>query len=89
MTEDAEKSRARHLRWREANPDKWRPMRKAQRKRYYAATRKNTRRGRKLWTFEEDRQITAKHRPADRELSKWLGRLMHAVYKRRSQLRGS
>lgn len=43
MAEDAKKSRARHLRWRSANPEKWKRMRKAQKTRYYAATRKNNR----------------------------------------------
>jgi hypothetical protein len=86
-TENAKKSRARHLRWREANPDKWRRMRQEQNKRYYAATRRNNRRHRKPWTAEEDREITNKRRPTDRELSRALGRSMQAVYRRRTQLR--
>ena len=89
MTEDAKKSRARHLRWREANPDKWKRMRMAQKKRYYDRTRKNSRRRFKKWTTDEDRQITARRRPADRELSKKLGRSMQAIYARRMKLRRS
>jgi hypothetical protein len=30
MSQDPKKPRARHPRWREANPDKWKRMRKAQ-----------------------------------------------------------
>ncbi|HEV2395815.1 MAG TPA: hypothetical protein VGS27_02585 [Candidatus Sulfotelmatobacter sp.] len=73
MSEDAKESRARHLRWRAANPEKWKQMRKAQKARYYAATRKNNRRRGKSWTAEEDRLIVAKRRPNDRELSARLG----------------
>jgi hypothetical protein len=87
MTEDPKNSRARHLRWREANPDKWKRMRRLQKKRYYARTRKNNRRRFKKWTADEDRKIIAKHRPTDRELSAKLGRSMQSIYRRRSLLR--
>lgn len=43
MSEDPNKSRARHLRWRAANLGKWK-RRTAQKKRYYATTQKNNRR---------------------------------------------
>jgi len=62
-------------------------MRKAQKARYYAKTRKNKRRRGKSWTPEEDCQIIAKHRPTDRQLSRRLGRSMQAIYRRRSKLR--
>lgn len=87
MVEDSKKSRARHLRWRAANAEKWRRMRMAQNKRYYAVTRKNNPRRREPWSRQEDRQITAKRRPTDRELSAKLGRSMQAIYRRRSLLR--
>jgi hypothetical protein len=87
VTEDPKISRARHLRWRAANPEKWRRMRIAQKKRYYAATRKRNRRRFKKWTVEEDRQIFAKRRPSDRELSSALGRSMKAIHARRLKLR--
>ena len=87
MTEDPKKSRARHLLWREANPNKWKQMRTAQKKRYYARTRKNSRRRFKKWTADEDRRIVAKRRSTDRELAKKLGRSMQAIYARRMKLR--
>ncbi len=86
MPEDPKASRARHLRWREANPEKWRRMRGAQKKRYYARTRVKNRRRFKKWTPDEDRQIIAKRRPTDRELSSTLGRSMQAIYARRNKL---
>lgn len=89
MVEDAKKSRARHLLWREANQEKWRRMRMRQKKRYYAATRKVNRRRGKPWTHDEDRQITVKRRRSDRELSLALGRSMQAIYRRRTKLRRS
>jgi hypothetical protein len=59
----------------------------AQKKRYYASTRKKNRRRFKKWTVEEDRQIFAKRRPSDRELSRALGRSMKAICARRMKLR--
>ena len=87
MVEEAKESRVRHLRWRAANPGNWKRMRKAQKARYYAATRKNNRRRGKYWTPSEDRMIVARCRPSDRELSAKLGRSMQAIYRRRSKLR--
>jgi hypothetical protein len=87
MTEDPRKSRARHLRWRDANREKWKRMRMGQKKRYYVATRKHNRSRFKKWTAEEDRRIIAKRRPTDRELSITLGRSMRAICARRMKLR--
>jgi len=39
---------------------------KAQKERYYAATRKNNRCRRKTWTAKEDRQIIAKRKSMER-----------------------
>ena len=61
----------------------------AQKKKYYARTRVKNRRRFKKWTSEEDRQIVAKRRPTDRELSRTLGRSMQAIYARRIKLQKS
>ena len=55
----------------------------AQKKRYYASTRKNNRRRFTKWTRDEDRQIFAKRRPSDRT----LGRSMKAICARRVKQR--
>ena len=59
----------------------------AQKKRYYAATLKSALRRFKKWTAKEDRQVVAKRRPSDRELSTALGRSMKAICARRMKLR--
>jgi hypothetical protein len=85
--EDAKKSRARHLRWRAKNPGKWRAMRAAQQKRYYAQTQRPGPRKRRLWTPADDAKITAKNRPTDRKLSKLLRRSVQAIHRRRERLK--
>jgi len=82
--EDAKKSRARHLRWRAKNPEKWRAMRAAQQKRYYAQFRLPGPRKRRLWTPADDAKITAKRRPTDRKLSKLLRRSIQATSTQRA-----
>ena len=84
--EDPKKSRARHLRWRAKHPEKWRAMRAAQQRRYYAQFRLKGPRRRKLWTPKEDARITAKNRPTDRKLSKALRRSVQAIQRRRMRL---
>lgn len=86
MVENAKKSGVRHLRWRAANPEKWRCMRATQKKKCYGRTRKNIGVAVRLWIRDGDRQIRAKRRPADRELSRRLVRCMQTIYQRRSRL---
>ena len=85
--EDAKKSRARHLRWRAKNPEKWKAMRAAQQRRYYAQTQRRGPRKRRLWTPADDAKITAKRRPTDRKLSKLLRRSIQAIHRRRGRIK--
>src|SRR3984885_14357144 len=85
--EDAKKSRARHLRWRAKNPEKWRAMRAAQQRRYHAKTQRLGPRKRRLWTPADDAKITAKCRPTDRKLSKLLRGSIQANHRRRGQIK--
>ena len=85
--EDTKKSRARHLRWRAKNPEKWKAMRAAQQRRYYAQTQRRGPRKRRLWTPADDAKITANRRPTDRKLSKLLRHSVQAIHRRRGRLK--
>ena len=82
--ESAEAVRKRQLRWREEHRKEWRQLRAVQKRRYYAQSRRNSRRKGKRWTPVEDAWITAKDRPPDRKLSRAMGRSMQAIQQRRS-----
>jgi hypothetical protein len=81
--ESADVLRKRQLRWREQNRKAWRQLRAAQKRRYYAQSKGNSRCKGKRWTTVEDARITAKDRPPDRKLSKSMGRSMQAIQQRR------
>ena len=81
--ESAETVRKRQLLWREQNPKSWRRLRAKQKLRYYQQFQKNTRCKGRRWSAVEDARITAKDRPADRKISKSLGRSVQAIQQRR------
>ena len=83
--ESAKNSRARQLRWRAKHPEKWGVMRAAQKRRYYRQFQRSGLQKRRLWV-KEDARIIAKRRPADRKLSKALGRSLQAIQQRRVRL---
>jgi len=84
--ESAEVVRERQLRWRKEHRKAWRPMRAAQKRRYYEPSQRNNRSKGMRWTETGDARIAAKDHPTDRKLSKALGRSVQAIQRRRSCL---